>query len=127
VLGFFNQQFFHGLTRLFNGDVDQLWDVIGDICIATKEQLVNESILQASITVLLVDVFEEDFNWGEYIMQNDVVNLVDLTLVRTSEVLLVFVLPRLYLVHAHFQQIAVCSVVVRHLNKLITIIHNAKY
>jgi hypothetical protein len=127
VLGFFNQQFFHGFTRLFYGDVDQLWDVIGDICIATKEQLVNESILQASITVLLVDVFEEDFNWGEYIMQNDVVNLVDLTLVRTSEVLLVFVLPKFYFVHAHFQQIAVCSVVVRHLNTLITIIHNAKY
>jgi hypothetical protein len=45
VLGFFDQQFLHGFTWLFNSDVDQLWDIVGDIGIATEEQLVNESVL----------------------------------------------------------------------------------
>jgi hypothetical protein len=59
-------------------------------------------------------MFEEDFDRGKNIVRNDVFNLINLALVRTSEVLLVFVLPWFDFVHAHFQQIAVGSEVVRH-------------
>jgi hypothetical protein len=68
---------------------------------------VDEGVLEASVVVALVDVLEEGLDGGEDVAGDDAGDLVDFALVGPSEVLLVFVLARLYLVHSHLEQVAV--------------------
>ena len=69
----------------------------------------DERVLQASIIVSLVDMFEEGFDRREDIARDDVVNLIYLSLVVSREILLVLIVTWLDFVHTHLQQVAVGS------------------
>lgn len=67
----------------------------------------DKRVLQASIIVSLVDMLEQCFEGGEDIARDDVVNLIDLFLVASREILLVLVVTWLDFVHTHLEQAAV--------------------
>jgi hypothetical protein len=54
-------------------------------------------------------MLEEGFDGGEDIARDDVIDLIDLSLVASREILLVLIVTRLDFVHTHLEQVAVGS------------------